>query len=1496
MKKRIFSMLLAIVMVVGLLPVTVLADSAEPWEVGDTYVSLDASDTPPVENIPEGAHWHGPEIEHQCTTPEHAHSTQQGCYGSELCGGLSLSHWWHRDSCYGSTLVCEMEEHAHDLETCPHTFTWTLLTGNPEDQYRVWWPVYWDFDDNSDVYEDTIVTVMAGGESVLFSDGELTPSQALSGGSATVGDTLKGITVDLPEGYYVSHYRIVCGNHSNCGVTPYNEGVHTGNEDGNYISDLTIRINAGEYDHWDGIGGLDEDYPMEPNSDGNYAYSGNNQIYPFYLLLEVSQDRNTYDIDYDWGTLSESLSTAVPEGEDELLRGAQHVVSAPSQDALEQAEALGYTFVGWEVDSIRYEDDAMVQPGNTITVYGAHITLVARWAAAVTYHYTGEVPADADELPAAEQHAQGDTVRVKSVPEDVTGYTFTGWTTDDVDVTDGSFTMPDGPVVFEGVWEKNDMEKFLSYTVEYYLNGVLDRSATETVTDVVWVGEDDTLAWNSDLIKEIPDYEFDGSDPDVIPGQIPDGSVIKLYYSGTNVEIKVEKSVAFADGSVPSDTDGDGIPNVQVGDVLQYTVTVSNSGNADAEDILIVDTPNGSGSIRFADTENENVIYDNTTGTDRFVIAELEAGSSESITYMYEVQADDEGKKLVNFAYHGDDHSGDGDEVIVEVDPQYTLTVETYLETAETANRVDSETYTLNQGDAWSVAVDTADATYNASAELDHNGVNYMYESGAASGTIMEDVTVKLIYTKDDMGTDDPEKPDDIPDKYQVTIRWTAQPGGTLQEETGFRNPVVVTVLDAQGEPAAQGNVTVPGGVTADAETGFRFEKWTGEKFGKLPVDLTGEGAEFAGFVLPNVTGGELLFKAYFLREDPSIELTKYADVETAKVGESIHYYIHVENTGNVALENVTVLDTFGGAGQLVPVLDVDGDGKNEHGVTYANGTFTIPALAVGQTVTIRCLYTVVAEDAGMELTNKVKLTNPEIPGTEDTEEVVITARYTVTYVYAEPVPTDAPDLPPEGIYDVDAEVTVADVPTLEGYVFDGWKKDGQTVTAFTMPETDVELVGSFSVDSSQTKDLSYTVEYYKDGVLTETDTISKPVQILQPNTLVVDATEINTTDRFGAEYDFEKTDPAELPNTIAHEGVIKVYYVKDVVGGDEGGDDVPDKYQKKITFKVVHGNWNDGTDADKVVYVTLVNSEGEWDKNGTAVLTAPEVGKQPDDGYKAGSWDAEPPATVSGTEDSVHTYTYRKKTVSPGGSSSGGRTPVLNKEDHVAYIIGYQDDTVRPQNNITRAEVATIFFRLLTDDSRAYYWSQTNDFSDVEADAWYNNAVSTMADAGVITGYPDGTFRPDAPITRAEFAAIAARFSDVGYAGVCSFSDVPDSFWGVDEIALAEHLGWITGYEDNTFRPNRYITRAEAMTLINRVLERAVEEPHMLPDMVEWIDNLPTAWYYEAVQEATNTHTYTRLRKTVLNQTFCYEDWIEILENPDWAALERTWSEANDQ
>lgn len=263
------------------------------------------------------------------------------------------------------------------------------------------------------------------------------------------------------------------------------------------------------------------------------------------------------------------------------------------------------------------------------------------------------------------------------------------------------------------------------------------------------------------------------------------------------------------------------------------------------------------------------------------------------------------------------------------------------------------------------------------------------------------------------------------------------------------------------------------------------------------------------------------------------------------------------------------------------------------------------------------------------------------------------------------------------------------------------------------------------------------------------------------------------------------------------------------------------------------------------------------------------------------------------GTEDVEVTVIYRKE--SSGGGGGGGHRPKpkptveipdddalgLNNTDHFAYIVGYGHGDVQPQNSITRAEVAAIFFRLLEDGIRSENFTHQNDFSDVAADAWYCSSVSTLSRMGIIAGYPDGTFRPNAPITRAEFAAIATRFDNNGDKTPVNFTDII-GHWAEGEITVAANHGWVSGYGDDTFRPQNQITRAETMSLVNRVLKRLPETPaDLLPDMITWTDNADTSsWYYLPVQEATNSHYYE------FKENSKYEKWTELRETRDWSKL----------
>ena len=258
----------------------------------------------------------------------------------------------------------------------------------------------------------------------------------------------------------------------------------------------------------------------------------------------------------------------------------------------------------------------------------------------------------------------------------------------------------------------------------------------------------------------------------------------------------------------------------------------------------------------------------------------------------------------------------------------------------------------------------------------------------------------------------------------------------------------------------------------------------------------------------------------------------------------------------------------------------------------------------------------------------------------------------------------------------------------------------------------------------------------------------------------------------------------------------------------------------------------------------------------------------------------------------------------SSSGSHSGGSRPSLNTKDHYGYIIGYPVDyytgqpttdqtkkPVRPEGKITRAEGATIYFRMLTDESRTKFWSQSNSYSDVKAGDWFNNAVSTLSNAGIIAGYEDGSFRPNGYITRAEFATIAARFFDVTYNGKDLFPDI-SGHWAKDYINQAANKGFVNGYEDGTFKPDRNITRAEAVTLVNRTLDRHPDKNHFTKDMLVWPDNMDqTKWYYADMQEATNSHTYQMKENSDKTK---YENWTKTLPIRNWEALEKAWSNAN--
>ena len=362
---------------------------------------------------------------------------------------------------------------------------------------------------------------------------------------------------------------------------------------------------------------------------------------------------------------------------------------------------------------------------------------------------------------------------------------------------------------------------------------------------------------------------------------------------------------------------------------------------------------------------------------------------------------------------------------------------------------------------------------------------------------------------------------------------------------------------------------------------------------------------------------------------------------------------------------------------------------------------------------------------------------------------------------------------------------------------------------------------------------------------------------------------------------------------------------VKKVWQGNDGN------YPSTVTVNLVRVNRENENDK-KTIGSVILSEANNWsytftslDDNYTYTVTEDEVS-----GYRTSITKDTKPKTDGGEvipdNDLSFTITNTRKS---GGSSGGGPITIpddvptgLDLKNHYGYIIGYPVDyytgkpttdqtkkPVRPEGKITRAEVATIYFRMLTDENRAANWNQVSGFSDVKSSAWYNNAISTLTKAGILKGYEDGTFQPNGYITRAEFATIAIRFFSGVYEGEDLFPDIK-GHWAEDYINNAANKGLVKGYEDGTFGPDRYITRAEAVTLVNRTLNRHPHNDGLHQDMLRWPDNMDTSkWYYADMQEATNSHEPDK-NKTTADKEY----WGKMLPIRDWEALEKEWSNAN--
>ena len=540
--------------------------------------------------------------------------------------------------------------------------------------------------------------------------------------------------------------------------------------------------------------------------------------------------------------------------------------------------------------------------------------------------------------------------------------------------------------------------------------------------------------------------------------------------------------------------------------------------------------------------------------------------------------------------------------------------------------------------------------------------------------------------------------------------------------------------------------------------------------------------------------------------------------------------------------------------------------------------------------------------------------TAPTITPDEDSHITTVTfkgtwtlTKYQVTYSWSgnDGVPSDFVDKEPqEGLYNTEAAARTA-IDTVKntkftstvpkGDIAGSWNLTGWTETPSNSKDGHVTtvliaLTGTWNFTPSETKTITGVLNglvqkefkaqynYSTEGTFTATAEV-----MVMPRPEAISYT---------AEGDVPSDNNTNTPgtdNTKTFTGTVTLKTGKTKAFDFSAKDKMADVLTPNTRYTVRVSE--DKGDLSKVTYDTTKYILG-FETDGNAVVDYIWIAKEKDSEN-----DHPELESVEGTTITFHNiYTYKRHHSSSDGGNGGGKKEEkptveikdddalgLNNTDHFAYIVGYGNGEVRPQNSITRAEVAAIFFRLLEDDVRDANYTRQNKFTDVSNDAWYCSAVSTLSAMGIISGYPDATFRPNASITRAEFAAIATRFDVNGDKTPASFNDIA-GHWAKDEIAVAANNGWVNGYEDGSFRPQNKITRAETMSLVNRVLNRKPETAEdLLENMTKWTDNADTnAWYYLAVQEATNSHYYE------YKENSQYEKWTELRETRDWSELDK--------
>ena len=1010
------------------------------------------------------------------------------------------------------------------------------------------------------------------------------------------------------------------------------------------------------------------------------------------------------------------------------------------------------------------------------------------------------------------------------------------------------------------------------------IEGVTYSLAKYTVTVQVDENKDGTLAEPKVTVTQTTDDKGES---------VSDGGATTPQFTNTVAEKGNTKSVTTGtEGTDSYDPDG---KVAGVGDILTYTIqwvndAVDENGNATAATVTVTDTiPEGTEYVK---NSAVNATYDDTTKTLTWTINNAAADATDEVSFQVKVTEAAVENKENTIKNQAAVKVGDNT-------PKQTTETETYVPEKSVTE------YQPGTGDAAATVPDTG---LKVGDQLTYTIFYKNTETDKANVTIADVVPAGTKLTEkpmadgatvtmyaDDKGeteTNDPaaakmvkwvipEVEENAEGTVTMTVKVVSGAEATVENtasvQIGQDGPTVSTNTESTEIDESERTVTITPADIIVYTGGTGYESVVGNQSGAARAGEDEEtGGQSNGLPEPGyyITLPDWLNDQLNIQDDPTEEgatdLSKiltftYADdeeqtrewslalyydgedgtsyEETRVEGVTRNRYVYRMNPAVVDGEKIPVRVQF------VPKNDPDGiptlsdDFTLDLGTLYQQYSMTIyPGLLEQDLVEAQVKLN--GEDDTETLPVKVGNGTLTVRGTTNGE--VTTKVATTTDAVAE------------------NENTIDDVT-------------GCTITA--VADADTQYVVNESHVTVEAENVHLLADELSQGDTAEGDAANESQQILK-NYLV-------------------KNDQAETDDHY-------IYQYLDLVDETNGRAWVTADRPVDVYWKLPKGS--DSNDDFKLVHFTGLDRQYDEETEGL-------IGQE---GYEVEAYTTSNGGLEIVTLDGEQYLKFATKEFSPfvlvwdevSNSSGGGNKPSLNTEDHYGYIVGYPVDyetgeptddqarkPVKPQGKITRAEVATIFFRMLTDESRNEYWSQSNDFTDVAADAWYNNAISTMANAGILDGYEDGSFHPNGYITRAEFATIAVRFFDLSYQGEDLFPDI-DGHWAQDYINQAADAGIIEGYPDGTFGPQKQITRAEAVTMVNRTLDRHPDPDHFLEDMLVWPDNLDTeAWYYADMQEATNSHEYQMKKDAQGNE---YEVWTKILPIRDWEALEKEWSDAN--